>query len=544
MYAASVESDPITLSAHQLICQAGPLKGQVFRVINKLTVGRETSCDMVLDDPKVSRHHGEFLRDGDDIVFVDNGSTNGSQLNGSRFEGRVTLSLGDVLKLGGCELAILERTDFQSISIVGAETMITGHVDTNAINADALAGKIAKIFDHYKAHQSEMTKKEEKELEHIMRLFHGMRSIYTISQSLGKLLPMDQLLELIGDSLFKVFDVAENLVILLRSEEQGRFVPRYASARTEGAAPKVVISNTVLEKATTDRCTIIANDAEHDERFSASDSIIGFSVKSVICAPLISGDKVLGALYLDNRTESVTYDELDAELVSAFANQCAVAIDNSFLLDNLQEHYHQTLQALVNAIEAKDTYTMGHTARVSRYSVGIARALGFVEERVNRIKMAADLHDIGKIGVKEGIINKPGALTDTEYSSIKDHVEMGEKILKPITYLNDLLPAIRGHHEKWDGSGYPDGLKGEECPIEARILALADAFDAMTSQRSYNKPLTFEQALERIKDAAGTHFDPKVVTGFEKYLRSEFIAPDPEKVSPTTPANSSSKISR
>jgi putative nucleotidyltransferase with HDIG domain len=167
---------------------------------------------------------------------------------------------------------------------------------------------------------------------------------------------------------------------------------------------------------------------------------------------------------------------------------------------------------------------MGHTARVSRYSCGIARHMGFNEKRLERLRIAADLHDIGKIGIKEGIINKTGKLTDTEYHTIQDHVTMGEKILQPITFLQDVLPFIRGHHEKWDGTGYPDGLKGDACPLEGRIIALADAFDAMTSQRSYNKPLTFSQAWERISEARGRHFDPDVVDAFGYFLDQTLYA--------------------
>lgn len=511
----------------ELTCQTGPLRGQIFRVIDALTLGRDSNCGVVLDDPKVSRLHGTLSRDGDRIVYRDHGSTNGSFLNGKKVEGEVALKLGDLLKLGATEFALLERTDFQNINIVGGDTLITGRIDTGEVNADALAEKVSRVFGFYRENSGEVNTAEEEELGRIQRLFTGMRSIYAISQSLGKLLPVEQLLEMIGESVFTVFDKAENLVILLLNEEKGLFTPRYACCRDHAVAPKVSISETVLAKATSGQCTLIANDAAGDERFASSESIIGNAVKSVICAPLVCGGKVLGALYLDNRMESAFYDELDAELLSAFANQCAVAIENSFLVDNLEEHYRQTLQALINAIEAKDAYTMGHTARVSRYSVGIARAMGFAEEKVARIKMAADLHDIGKIGVKEGIINKAGKLTDTEFSSIKDHVEMGEKILRPITSLHDLLPAIRGHHEKWDGSGYPDGLRGEECPIEGRILAIADAFDAMTSQRPYNKPLTFEQALERVKEAAGSHFDPSLVGALEQFLRSTQLPPKP-----------------
>jgi HD-GYP domain-containing protein (c-di-GMP phosphodiesterase class II) len=209
---------------------------------------------------------------------------------------------------------------------------------------------------------------------------------------------------------------------------------------------------------------------------------------------------------------------VDAEIVTAFANQAAVALDNCRLCDNLQDSYTQMLQSLVNAIEAKDPYTMGHTQRVKTHALGIAAEMGFSKEHLRKLGMAADLHDIGKIAIRDGIINKPGSLTDTEYNDIKTHVEIGEKILSPILYLRDLLPWIRSHHERWDGRGYPDGLKGEDCPIEGRILALADAFDAMTSQRSYNKPLTPNDALLRVKSESGIHFDPEVVTAFEKYF--------------------------
>ncbi|HNM47312.1 MAG TPA: HD domain-containing phosphohydrolase, partial [Candidatus Sumerlaeota bacterium] len=112
----------------------------------------------------------------------------------------------------------------------------------------------------------------------------------------------------------------------------------------------------------------------------------------------------------------------------------------------------------------------------------------------------------------------------TEYNSVKDHVDLGEKILRPIVYLRDVLPFIRGHHERWDGTGYPDRLRGEECPLEGRILAMADAFDAMTSQRSYNKPISFDEAFKRIKSGAGTQFDPQLVEVFERYYHEVLIS--------------------
>jgi HD-GYP domain-containing protein (c-di-GMP phosphodiesterase class II) len=507
-----------------LTCQSGPAKGKRITIEKPSTVGRDATCAIVLDDPKISRVHGSFLHREGQLHFVDNHSTNGSFLNGQKISD-VAIRLGDVLRLGSNEFVLFAADDFRTINIIQAEALVTSAVTTDSVKLDKLARKFEVLFESYKKHNPNLTERERNEFLRTQRLLQGLNSIFAISETITKLLPVDELLKQIGVNLFGVFDGAENLVILLLDQEKRDLVIKHAACRDSEKEPAVTISRTVLDRAVEERSTLITNDAAGDSRLSASESIIGFSVKSVMCAPLVAGEKVLGALYLDNRSRNAHYDELDAELLSAFANQCAIAIDNALLSDTLQAVYLQTLQALVNAIEAKDAYTVGHTARVSRYSVGIGSVLGFSAKRLSRLKMAADLHDIGKIGIKEGIINKAGALTDTEYSSIKDHVEMGEKILRPITHLHDILPYIRGHHERWDGTGYPDGLVGEACPLEGRIIALADAFDAMTSQRSYNKPMTFRQAWDRINGAKGKHFDPYVADGFYKYL-NETLFPE------------------
>ena len=519
----------------QITCQSGPLRGKRFEIKGSTTVGRESFCNIMLEDPKVSRHHGTFVIRNGELHYIDNKSTNGSFLNGAQIT-EADIALGDVLKLGGNEFAIFEEGEFRTISFVGSETSLGSDITmlpTKGGGTDALADKLASMFDYYKDYKPEENEAERYEIVRTQRLLTGLKNIYALSQAMTRVVPLAELLTQIGRNVFEVFAGAENLVIMLDGEDGKGLVPRHAVNRDPKISPTMNISTTVLDKAVRERVTLIANNASTDQRLSSSDSIIGFAVKSVMCSPLVSGDKVIGALYLDNRSYGVNYDELDGELVTAFANQCAVAIENAKLCDTLQKHYHQTLQALVNAIEAKDAYTMGHTARVSKYSVGIGRVLGFEAKRLERLKMAADLHDIGKIGVKEGIINKAGKLTETEYHSVKHHVEMGEKILSPINYLQDLLPFIRSHHEKWDGTGYPDGLKGEQCPLEGRVLALADAFDAMTSQRSYNKPMTFQEAAAKIQEVSGKHFDPFVVKAFRRYVDEVLVkeAAPPQPVS-------------
>jgi putative nucleotidyltransferase with HDIG domain len=509
-------SPAISSITHKFRCLTGPLEGQILTAEEGTTLGREEICDWVILDKKVSRVHGHFSVIDDKLFFHDHDSTNGSFLNGEPIV-ETELQSGDILRVGATELCYQEDERFQTITFNQGHKNVTNVLEASSIKADSLARKFSEIFEYYRDNQPEQNEAEHYQLVQTQRMVNGLQTIFAVSQTISSLTATGKLLPIIGQALFELFAGAENLAILT-TKEDGSIEPQYLQARDEWIIPSLSISRTVLDQAIKEKSTLVANDAPSDLRLAQSDSIIGSSVKSVMCAPLVHNEKVLGAIYLDSRHENIHYDKLDAELLTAFSNQCAIALENTILLETLESHYVQTLQSLINAIEAKDPYTMGHTIRVSQYAVGIARSYPLESEQIERLKWAADLHDIGKIGVTEQIINKPGKLTDSEFTNIKDHVQMGTNILEPISRLKDIIPIIRGHHERWDGSGYPDGLKGEECILEARILALADAFDAMTSKRSYNNPLSFQKAYEKIEEVGGKHFDPQVVAAFKRYL--------------------------
>jgi len=169
-----------------------------------------------------------------------------------------------------------------------------------------------------------------------------------------------------------------------------------------------------------------------------------------------------------------------------------------------------TLEALVNALEAKDPYMRGHSARVADLSATVAHELGMPEEDVEQVRVAGRLHDIGKIGTRESVLNKQGALTPEEFEHVKQHVIIGSQILAPLAHLGDIIPAVRHHHERWDGTGYPDGLRGEEIPIGARIIGAAEVFDALSTSRAYQEKMSPEKAVQRAADLSGTVLDPKV----------------------------------
>ena len=201
--------------------------------------------------------------------------------------------------------------------------------------------------------------------------------------------------------------------------------------------------------------------------------------------------------------------------------KAAIAIDNATLLSNLQSSnlqlalaYDATIEGWSRALDLRDRETEGHSLRVTEMGVRLARAMGMSEEEVERVHLSGIIHDVGKIGIEDKILRKPAALTDDEYEIMKQHPRKGEHILAAVPLLKDMAGAGLMHHENWDGSGYPDGLKGEQIPLFARIVAVADTFDAITTNRPYQQAYSLKFAVETITRLTGGRFDAKVVTAF------------------------------
>jgi len=194
----------------------------------------------------------------------------------------------------------------------------------------------------------------------------------------------------------------------------------------------------------------------------------------------------------------------------------ALAQENALLKKQNKKIIKETLNAIIKTLEAKDKYTHGHSHRVAQYALLIAKKLSFTEDQLIEIELAALLHDIGKISTPDQILNKPGKLTPEEFEIIKEHPMQSFEILSQVSHLNQIAKWVRAHQERIDGYGYPDGLRGEEIPLEARIITVADAFDAMTSDRPYRKALSIQYAYDELKRCAGTQFDSKIVDIFIK----------------------------
>jgi putative nucleotidyltransferase with HDIG domain len=260
---------------------------------------------------------------------------------------------------------------------------------------------------------------------------------------------------------------------------------------------------------------LLISDVSKDKRFFKElDKKTKFKTRNILCVPLKMKDKILGVIEVINALGRECFSQDDVRFFEVIAGEIAVAIQNAKLFRDLEDLFFDTIKSLAQAIDARDPYTRGHSERVTRYSEIIAKEMNLSPKEREIIREAGLLHDIGKIGIRDGILLKPSHLTEEEFEQIKKHPDIGYNIVNSIRHLRHIVPGIRSHHERVDGGGYPDNLKGDEIPLYGRIICVADAFDAMTSDRPYRKGLSKEEAVKRIKNNVNSQFDPKVVKAF------------------------------
>jgi HD-GYP domain-containing protein (c-di-GMP phosphodiesterase class II) len=312
-----------------------------------------------------------------------------------------------------------------------------------------------------------------------------------------------------ASSIFQIDEATNELYFLVATGEKGEEAKEIRVPWGKG------IVGWTAEKGE----TLNVPDVTKDERFfTGVDKKTKWQTRSILAVPLKIKGKTIGVAEVLNKIGDEPFDERDEKVFEAIGKQAAVAIDNARLYTDLSELFKSSIRALVNAVEAKDEYTRGHTERVTEYSVMLATTMGLSSDEIQRIELSALLHDVGKIGIPDKILLKPGKLTDEEFEVVKEHPTRGVKMLQPIKQLRTVVDGIKHHHEKLDGSGYPDGLMGNGIPLVARIITVGDAFDAMTTDRPYRKAMSREEALRRLKQDSNTQFDPELVELFLKCI--------------------------
>lgn len=250
---------------------------------------------------------------------------------------------------------------------------------------------------------------------------------------------------------------------------------------------------------------------------------------ALMCVPLRTADAKLGLLVISRFQKGRFFRDSERKFFSVLSHRVSGAIEREHLHGELRHTFKQTIQAFANLLEDKDPYTKGHSDRVSTYATLIARGCGLSAQQIEHVADCALLHDIGKLGIRYEDLNKVDPLSDAEYEMFKSHTTRGKWMLEPIAFLHDLIPGVYHHHERWDGKGYPVGLKGEEIPLVARILAIADTYDAMTSHRSYRRALPHDVAVREIQAFSGAQFDPTLVEVFVEAIAHDRVAQTSKK---------------
>jgi len=342
-----------------------------------------------------------------------------------------------------------------------------------------------------------------------------------VGRAINSSLGLKRVLEEVMDTLIELMR-AERGFLMLRDpngELSVRLARGIAHINLEEETFKV--SRTIVRKVAESGEPILTTNAQEDPRFEAQLSIAAFHLRSILCAPLKIKNELIGVIYVDNRARSGIFQENELGMITAFADQAAVAIDNARLFEELeasnhelQEAYQATLEGWVQALDMRDKETEGHTQRVTILTERLARSLGVEGIELVNITRGALLHDIGKMAIPDGILLKPGKLTDDERALMQKHPVYAYDMLKRIEFLLPAIDIPYCHHEKWDGTGYPRGMKGEEIPFAARIFPVIDVWDALISDRPYRKGIPKDEVRERIKADSGKHFDPRIVEAF------------------------------
>jgi len=353
---------------------------------------------------------------------------------------------------------------------------------------------------------------------------NSLRAFAEIGHVVNSSLDLPTVLNEVIDTIIQLTG-AQRVFLMLRNarDEMEIYVAR--NWERESLRPgEYEISRTIVNQVVQHGEAVLTTNAQEDPRFDSMQSVVTYSLRSILCVPLKAKDDLIGVIYADNRIREGIFTESDRFLLSAFANQAAVALENAQLFNDMSMSYDQTLEALVAALDARERETQEHTRRVVLYSMTLARKRGLSEDELIEIRRGALMHDIGKIGVPDAILQKPGPLTEEEWVLMRRHPEEGIRILQGIMFFEGAVDIIGSHHEHYNGNGYPRGLKGEQIPLYARIFSAVDALDAITSDRPYRKAQPFKVAYQEILRCRGTQFDPKVVDAFMTIDEQEWRA--------------------
>ena len=471
---------------------SGEIKGKVWEADEILRAGRLDSLEIVLDDSSVSRKHAELKHTPEGWKVRDLESTNGTFVNGVRIGADDRpLRSRDIVQFGKVAM-IVELNDNGAPGAQQEEQMMV-EATSHQSWEEAFTG-IA--FDRNRCPRPGE------------QLFALLRA----GQHLVHLESETELLHSILNDAVAVLDSQRGAIVLADAENKLQL-----RALAGDSSGRFHFSQKLAQRCFSGGESILCGSVEEDPELKMAQSIADGAMASVLCVLLRTPRRRLGVLHLDRNFWQKPFTEDDLHLADALAANVSMGIEVAQLVRKQKDLFLNTIKVMAQAVELRDEYTGGHTERVTSYSLLLGQQLNLSNKDIDLLRIGTPLHDIGKIGIDDAILRKPGKLTPAEYETMKSHTTKGEAIISTIPDLREVRPIVRSHHERWDGDGYPDKLSGENIPLLARIVSVADAFDAMTSNRPYHpdkKARTPEVAFAEVQKEAGHQFDPTCATAF------------------------------
>ena len=478
------------------------IKGQVWESDGLLRAGRLGSLEIVLDDSSVSRRHAEIrFHAPTGWVLRDLSSTNGTYLNGHRLTVERPLHSKEIVQFG--KIALL-------VEFAETGDMTDNPTVNDNIHIDATASSSWEV-----AQQNLVYDKN-----HTLRPGEQLQALVQAAGHLNSIEKEDELLDKILHDAVHVLDAQRGAIVLADGPDNALQLKRLATGVGDPTAGRFHFSQNVAQRCFAKRESILCTSVKEDPELSTALSIADGAMSSVICALLRTPRRALGVLHLDRTLWQKPFTEDDLHLADALAAHVSAGIEASMLLSKQKELFLNTITVLAQLVESKDEYTGNHIKRVTTFAVMLGRHLGLRDvdheapADLERLETGTPLHDIGKIKIPDAILRKPGKLTPEEFEIMKTHTTEGAKVLENVPELHGIIPIVKHHHERWDGAGYPCGLKGQDIPLLARIVTVVDAFDAMTTDRPYMKARPPEVAFEELRKMAGKQFDPQCVAAF------------------------------
>ncbi len=398
------------------------------------------------------------------------------------------------------------------VPILGNGNQVLGVINAESAQLDAfteadlrllntIAGQLGTAIEKLRLFESELRQRQQSE------------TLREVAAILGSATESSKVLNLILEQLKRVVPFDSASIQIIKGENLSIRAVAGTLEREVVGYELPILDDKLAHPLLYEHRTVLYEDIENHPDWLQGPGATG--VKSWIGAPLIVRGECIGVLTVDGY-EANQFSQADAQLVSSFAIHAGIALENARLLEEAEDAYVQTVSALASAIDVRDSYTSGHSQRLAELAVKIGQQMGCDEQQLEDIRWGALLHDIGKIGVPDEILRKPGSLESSEMEIMRQHPEIGARIVEGVKNLAAVAPIIRAHQERFDGSGYPNGLHAEAIPLIARIVSVADAYVAMTDERVYRKARSHEAALAEIKHCVGSQFDPTVVDAFLK----------------------------